>query len=69
MALIKCNECGHGVSDIAPNCPECGFPVLAHTREMGKCYKCGNPVPKDSFVCPYCNLGVPVYSTRLKSVR
>lgn len=27
MALIKCNECGHDVSDRASACPHCGFPV------------------------------------------
>ncbi|NDO18825.1 hypothetical protein FMM68_04045 [Lachnospiraceae bacterium MD329] len=27
MALIKCTECGHKVSDRAIECPECGCPV------------------------------------------
>lgn len=27
MALIKCNECGHEVSDKAQNCPNCGCPM------------------------------------------
>lgn len=27
MALIKCNECGHEVSDKAQNCPNCGCPI------------------------------------------
>lgn len=25
MALIKCPECGHEISDSAPSCPHCGF--------------------------------------------
>lgn len=24
MALLKCSECGHDVSDQAPSCPNCG---------------------------------------------
>ena len=27
MALIKCPECGHTVSDKAPSCPNCGAPI------------------------------------------
>ena len=27
MALIKCNECGHEVSDTCQNCPNCGADI------------------------------------------
>lgn len=27
MALIKCTECGHMVSDKASMCPNCGCPI------------------------------------------
>ena len=27
MALIKCKECGHEVSDKASMCPNCGCPI------------------------------------------
>jgi len=27
MALIKCSECGHEVSDKAQSCPKCGAPI------------------------------------------
>ncbi|MGB5835340.1 MAG: zinc ribbon domain-containing protein [Thiohalocapsa sp.] len=27
MALIDCPECGANVSDSAPSCPKCGFPI------------------------------------------
>lgn len=27
MALIKCSECGHTISDKAKKCPECGCPI------------------------------------------
>ena len=27
MALIKCPECGHDVSDLAFKCPNCGYPM------------------------------------------
>ncbi len=27
MALIKCPECGHEVSDKASSCPNCGYPI------------------------------------------
>lgn len=27
MAMIKCSECGHDVSDKAKSCPSCGAPI------------------------------------------
>jgi uncharacterized membrane protein YvbJ len=27
MALIPCPECAHQVSDKAPSCPSCGYPI------------------------------------------
>ena len=32
MALIKCPECGHEVSDKAVSCPNCGFPISHSSR-------------------------------------
>ena len=45
MALIKCKECGHGVSDKASACPNCGCPI-----EKGLvCSECGNSLnPNDN---------------------
>lgn len=31
MALMKCKECGHAVSNRAKNCPQCGAPVPKRT--------------------------------------
>ena len=33
MALIKCSECGHEVSDRATACPNCGCPIAGETPE------------------------------------
>lgn len=35
MALIKCKDCGHKMSDKAKACPECGWPneVLAKKKQ------------------------------------
>lgn len=33
MALIKCPECGHMVSDKADACPSCGFPIKTISNE------------------------------------
>jgi len=32
MALISCPECSHRVSDKAPACPSCGYPVAGVPR-------------------------------------
>lgn len=37
MALIKCPECGHEISDRAESCPHCGFPIreeLENQKEL-----------------------------------
>lgn len=36
MALIKCSECGHDVSDKATTCPNCGAPVVLETIKNTK---------------------------------
>lgn len=33
MALIDCPECGAKVSDAAPACPKCGFPIAEHVAQ------------------------------------
>ena len=33
MALIKCSECGHMISDRAKACPKCGAPINASNQE------------------------------------
>jgi len=32
--LIACPECAHEVSDRAPTCPRCGFPIATHVAEQ-----------------------------------
>ena len=34
MALIKCRNCGHNVSDRAAACPKCGAPVSVQTESL-----------------------------------
>lgn len=50
MALIKCKECGHEVSDKASACPNCGCPV-----EKGLvCKECGNILNPNDRICSNC---------------
>lgn len=34
MALICCSECGKEISDQAKVCPNCGFDVKQHTKQI-----------------------------------
>lgn len=34
MALIKCGECNHDVSDKAAACPKCGAPILGASESV-----------------------------------
>lgn len=50
MALIKCKECGHEVSDKASTCPNCGCPI-----EKGLvCNECGATISSKDKTCPNC---------------
>lgn len=50
MALIKCTECGHEVSDKASACPHCGCPI----EKRNCCVECGQPIPEGVNVCTNC---------------
>lgn len=42
MALIKCPECGKEISDKAPACIHCGFPLNQEEKNiLEKCINCG----------------------------
>lgn len=50
MALIKCKECGHEISDKASMCPNCGCPL-----EKGlACNECGASISRADKICSNC---------------
>lgn len=52
MAIIKCPECGHQISDKAPACPSCGVEIAG---KVIKCPNCGEVYFKDQEMCPNCH--------------
>ena len=52
MAIIKCPECGHQVSDKAATCPSCGVGIHG---KVTKCPECGEVVFNDQPLCPNCH--------------
>ncbi len=52
MAMIKCLECGHVISDRAPSCPSCGAKI---ENEVVKCPVCGEAYFKEQAECPHCH--------------
>ncbi|OUP06522.1 hypothetical protein B5F34_13955 [Mediterranea sp. An20] len=50
MALIKCSECGHEISDKATSCPNCGCPI----DKKVACKECGYEMSATDTVCPNC---------------
>lgn len=53
MALIDCPECGGKVSDKAPACIHCGFP-LKEEKRIKYCPYCGKENDEESEFCGYC---------------
>ena len=58
MAIIKCPECGHQISDKAPVCPSCGVEIAG---KVTKCPNCGEVYFKDQEMCPNCHR--PTYTS------
>ena len=52
MAIIKCPECGHQISDKAPVCPSCGVEIAG---KVIKCPNCGEVYFRDQEMCPNCH--------------
>ncbi len=52
MAIIKCPECGHQVSDQAKTCPSCGIEIAG---KVTRCPDCGEIVFKNQAMCPACH--------------
>lgn len=52
MAMIKCPECGHSISDKAPVCPSCGVEIAGR---IITCPQCGNVYFKNQPECPVCH--------------
>lgn len=57
MAIIKCPECGHPVSDKASTCPTCGVEIVGKTIT---CANCGTTYFKDQALCPNCHCPNPL---------
>ncbi|MDD6485268.1 MAG: zinc ribbon domain-containing protein [Clostridiales bacterium] len=55
MALIECPECGGKVSDKAPTCIHCGYPLQEQTEQQIRyCPYCGKTNNIESTFCGYC---------------
>ena len=52
MAIIKCPECGHEISDKAPVCPNCGVAIAG---QITRCRNCGEVYFKSDNSCPHCH--------------
>ena len=52
MAIIKCPECGHEVSDQAPICPSCGVKIAGNVI---RCPQCGEVYFRNMSACPKCH--------------
>jgi hypothetical protein len=62
MAIIKCPECGHQVSDKAPICPSCGVEIAG---KVTRCPECGEIFFKEEAICPSCHRPVRSQSGNL----
>ncbi len=56
MAVIKCPECGHEISDMAPTCPNCGVKIQGN---LVKCPSCGEVYLIGQPSCPKCGEKAP----------
>ena len=70
MAIIKCPECQHEVSDMARQCPFCGVDIAGN---LIICPDCGKTLLKTTQKCPNCSCDVSstpaIPSTFINSVK
>ena len=52
MAIIKCPECGHQISEKATRCPSCGVEIAG---KVVRCEHCGEVYFNDEVLCPNCH--------------
>ena len=52
MAIIRCPECGHEISDKAPFCPSCGVAIAG---KVTTCPSCGKVYFSEEEQCPQCH--------------
>jgi hypothetical protein len=53
MSLINCPECNNKISDMANNCPKCGYPLKSGSQNIqvtsfDSCRSCGGKLRKTS---------------------
>ena len=60
MAIIKCPECGHQVSDRAKTCPSCGIEIAG---KITRCPDCGEYIFKDDRECLNCHCSINASAT------
>ena len=59
MALKKCENCGHEISDKALKCVHCGYALSKQPQnEVMYCSECGREISLDVTECQYC--GCPI---------
>lgn len=66
MAIIKCPECGHQISDKAPTCPSCGVEIAG---KIEKCAYCGEVYFRDEGFCPHCHKAAKAVPTSANAVQ
>lgn len=69
MAIIKCPECGHQISDKAPTCPSCGVEIAG---KVTRCPECGEIYFKEEDLCPHCHRptrGQTIMNTPVQTVK
>lgn len=64
MAIIKCPECGHQISDKAHVCPSCGVEIAG---KVTKCANCGEVYFLEEETCPNCHQPNPLYRSSVRA--
>lgn len=66
MALKKCENCGHEISDKALNCVHCGYDLSKQSnKEVIFCSECGKEIPLDAKECQYCGCPIEAQEKRV----
>lgn len=69
MALKKCENCGHEISEKALKCVHCGYDLSKQQKkEITLCSECGKEISTDTTECQYCGCPVEKQEKRVSRI-
>ena len=68
MALVKCPNCNNDVSDMAKDCPSCGYELKQEAKAINTCPDCNTVLSGNELKCPKCGCPLKTSEEEIQKV-